>query len=194
MIVNALVSPLFSWITDDLIPKRQCQRMLKLLHEVMGPDAMIFVFWMLSFKPTFSLSSFTLIKRLCISSSLSAIRVVSSAYLRLLIFLLAILIPACASSSPVFLTEWLYQFKFFLRLDRSFSTFLLSSCYYKKEVAFILLWNVCLKLCPINLYKFDTSVFTILILFHQFNCYFLSFISLWNTLFHINRLFVFLRT
>ena len=28
-------------------------------HEVMGPDVMIFVFWMLSFKPTFSLSSFT---------------------------------------------------------------------------------------------------------------------------------------
>ena len=28
-------------------------------HEVMGPDAMIFVFWMLSFKPTFSLSSFS---------------------------------------------------------------------------------------------------------------------------------------
>ena len=37
------------------------------------------------------------------SSSLSSIRVVSSAYLRLLIFLLAILIPACASSSPAFL-------------------------------------------------------------------------------------------
>ena len=36
------------------------------------------------------------------SSSLSAVRVVSSAYLRLLIFLWAILIPACASSSPVF--------------------------------------------------------------------------------------------
>ena len=30
----------------------------------MGPDAMIFVFWMLSFKPTFSLSSFTFIKGL----------------------------------------------------------------------------------------------------------------------------------
>ena len=29
-------------------------------HEVMGPDAMIFVFWMLGFKPIFSLSSFTL--------------------------------------------------------------------------------------------------------------------------------------
>ena len=68
-------------------------------HEVMGPDAMIFIFWMLSFKPTFLLSSFTFIKRLFSSSSLSAIRVVSSAYLRLLIVLLAILIPACASSS-----------------------------------------------------------------------------------------------
>ena len=36
----------------------------------MGPDAMIFVFWMSSFKPTFSLSSFTFIKRLFSSSSL----------------------------------------------------------------------------------------------------------------------------
>jgi len=69
-------------------------------HEVMGLDAMILVLWMLSFKPTFSLSSFTFIKRLFSSSFLSAIRVVSSAYLRLLIFLPAILIPACASSSP----------------------------------------------------------------------------------------------
>ena len=56
-------------------------------HGVMGPDAMIFVFWMLSFKPTFWLSTFTFIKRLFSSSSLSAKRVVSSAYLRLLIFL-----------------------------------------------------------------------------------------------------------
>ena len=55
-------------------------------HEVMGPDAMIFVFWMLSLEPTFSLSSFTFIKRLLSSSSLSAITVVSSAYLRLLYF------------------------------------------------------------------------------------------------------------
>ena len=50
--------------------------------EVMGPNAMIIVFWMLSFKPTFSLSSFTFIKSLFNSSSLSAIRVMSSAYLR----------------------------------------------------------------------------------------------------------------
>ena len=67
-------------------------------HKVMGLDAMTSVFWMLSFKPAFSLSSFIFIKRLFSSSSLSAIRVVSSAYLRLLIFLLAILIPAYASS------------------------------------------------------------------------------------------------
>ena len=54
----------------------------------------------MSFKPDFSLSSF--IKRLFSSSLLSAIRVVSSAYLRLLIFLQIILIPAWASSSPAF--------------------------------------------------------------------------------------------
>ena len=68
----------------------------------MGLDAIFLVFWMLSFKPTFSLSSFTFFKRV-FSSSLSAIRVVSSSYLKLLIFLPAILIPACASSSPAFL-------------------------------------------------------------------------------------------
>ena len=33
-------------------------------HEVMGPDAMILVFWMLSFKSAFSLSSFTLVAQL----------------------------------------------------------------------------------------------------------------------------------
>ena len=146
-------------------------------HEVMGADTMIFIFWMLSFKPPFSLYSFTFIKKLVISSSLSVIRAslvaqtvkclptmqetrvrslgrevplekkmathssilawkipwteesgrlqsmgsqrvghdwatslhftssvirVSSAYLRLLIFLLAILIPACDSVNPAF--------------------------------------------------------------------------------------------
>ena len=66
----------------------------------MGPDAMIFVFWMLSCKAAFTFCYFTLIKRLFISSSLSAIVVVSSAYLRLFIFILAILIPPCDSASP----------------------------------------------------------------------------------------------
>ena len=70
-------------------------------REVMGLDVMILVFWILSYKPTFSVS-FTFIKRL-FSSSLSVIKMVSSAYLMLLIFLLAILISAHDSSSPVFL-------------------------------------------------------------------------------------------
>ena len=54
-------------------------------------------------KPTLLLSSFTFIKWLFSSSLLSAVRVLSSAYLRLSLFLPAILIPARASSSPVFL-------------------------------------------------------------------------------------------
>ena len=65
---------------------------------------MILVFWILHFKPAFSLSSFTFVKRLFNSSLLSAVRVVSSAYLRLLIFLPAILIPVCDSSSLAFHT------------------------------------------------------------------------------------------
>ena len=61
-------------------------------HEMMRLDAMILVYWILSFKPAFSLSSFTFIKSLFNLVLLSAIRV-SSAYLRLLIFHPAILIP-----------------------------------------------------------------------------------------------------
>ena len=58
-------------------------------------------FWILSFKPAFEFffhffhSLSPLSKRFFSSSSLSAIRVVLFAYLRLLIFLPAILIPAC---------------------------------------------------------------------------------------------------
>ena len=59
----------------------------------MGLDAMIFILRMLNFKPAFSLYSLTFIKRLFSSSLLSAMRVVSLAYLGLLIFLLAILTP-----------------------------------------------------------------------------------------------------
>ena len=106
-------------------------------HEVMGPDAMILVFWMLSFRPTFSLSSFIFIKRLLSSSSLSAIRVVSSAYLRLLIFLPAILISACASSSPAFLMMY-------------------SACKLNKQGENIQpwrtpfpIWNQCVVPCPV---------------------------------------------
>ena len=82
-------------------------------HEVMGPDATIFALWMLSSflffyyfiwflnlkhcissKPDFSLSSFTFIRRLFTSFLPSAIIMVSPAYLRLLVFLPAILILA----------------------------------------------------------------------------------------------------
>ena len=55
----------------------------------MGPDAMILVFWMLSFKPAFSLSSFTLVKRLFCSCSLSAIRLVSAVQLLRRVYLFA---------------------------------------------------------------------------------------------------------
>ena len=59
-------------------------------------------FRMLSFNPTFSLSSFTFIKKLFCSSSLSAMMVVLSAHLKLFIFLLAILILAYPSFSLLF--------------------------------------------------------------------------------------------
>ena len=52
--------------------------------------------------PVFSLSCFTFIRMLFSSSLLSAIRVVSSAYLRLLIFFPPVLTPACAPSNPAF--------------------------------------------------------------------------------------------
>ena len=62
-------------------------------------DLHFFKCWVLS---QLSLSSFTLIKGLFSSSSLFAITVLSSAYMKLLIFFLAILIPACESSTPAF--------------------------------------------------------------------------------------------
>ena len=79
---------------------------------MMGEDVMILVFWMLSFKPTFLLSSFTFNKRLFSSYLLSAMRVVSSAYLKLQIFLLVILIPASTSISLAFCKMYsAYKFK-----------------------------------------------------------------------------------
>ena len=64
----------------------------------MGLDAVTLVLLIFSLKPALSLSSFTLIKGLFSSSLLSAIRMVSSAYLRLLMFLPPVLTPACNSS------------------------------------------------------------------------------------------------
>ena len=70
--------PLISWLQSPsavtLEPKKiHCFIVSpSICHEMMGLDAMIFVFWMLNFKPAFSFSSFTFIKRLFISSLLSS--------------------------------------------------------------------------------------------------------------------------
>ena len=76
---------LISWLQSPCAVILEPKNSPSICHEGMGPDAMILVFQMLNFKPAFSFSSFTLIKRLFSSSSLSAIGVVSSAYLRSLI-------------------------------------------------------------------------------------------------------------
>ena len=85
--------PLTSWLqslsTVILEPKKIKSVIVStfppsICHEVMGLDAMILVFWKLSFKPAFSLT-FTLIKKLFRSSLFSAVSVVSSAYLNDLI-------------------------------------------------------------------------------------------------------------
>ena len=64
-------SLLISWLQSpsavDLEPPKVksaivCTVSPSVCHEVMGPDAIIFIFWMLSFKPIFLLSSFTFIK------------------------------------------------------------------------------------------------------------------------------------
>ena len=102
---------LISWLQSALAVIWKAKKIKSLIahivsssicHEVMGPDAMILILWRLSFKPAFSLSSFTLIKGLFTSFLFSAIRMDSSAYLRILIFLPAVLIPACDSSSQNF--------------------------------------------------------------------------------------------
>ena len=59
-------------------------------HSLWSDDALVFVSWMLSFEPVFSLSCFTFIKRFFSFSSLGAVRIVLSAYLRLLVFKLTL--------------------------------------------------------------------------------------------------------
>ena len=75
---------------------------LSICLEVMGPDAMIFILSMLSLSQFFH-SPLSLLSR----DSLAPLHFLPhggchSAYVRLLLFLLAVLISACASSSPVF--------------------------------------------------------------------------------------------
>ena len=95
---------LISWLQSPYAvifkPKKVKSIIFPHLYAMKWWDQMlIFFFLMLSFKPAFSLSSFTFIKRLFSSSSLSAIMVTSCQNLMLLIFVPTILIPACLSSS-----------------------------------------------------------------------------------------------
>ena len=81
-----------------------CQTSTRISHRhTYNPSLLNIPPLIFSFKPTLSLSFFTFIKRLFSSSSLSAIRLVPSTQMRLLMFLLPVLIPACNSSSLVFL-------------------------------------------------------------------------------------------
>ena len=70
-------------------------------------------------------------------SALSAIRVVSSAYLRLLIIFPAILIPACGSSSPAF-----------LMMDSAYKLNKHDDNIQPSCTAF-LIWNQFVALCPV---------------------------------------------
>ena len=87
---------LISWLQSPsaviLVPKKTKSVTVSILFTIYlpwsdGTGCHDFHFWLLSFKPDFSLCSFSVIKRLFSSSSLSAIRVVPSAYLRFLIFI-----------------------------------------------------------------------------------------------------------
>ena len=71
---HLLISWVQSWSAVIMKPKKiksviVCIFSPSICHEVMGLDAMLFFSWMLSFKLTFLLSSFTFIKRLFSSSS-----------------------------------------------------------------------------------------------------------------------------
>ena len=92
------LSQAISWLQSPsaviLEPKKIKSVMVSIVstticHEVMGLYAMILVFSMLTFKPVFHFP-LSLSSRGFSSSLISAIRVMSSAYLRLLIFFLEI--------------------------------------------------------------------------------------------------------
>ena len=71
---------LFSWLQSPSAVILEAKKIKSLtvsivspfiFQEVIGPDAMISIFWMLSFKPAFSLSSIIFIKRLFLSMGFS---------------------------------------------------------------------------------------------------------------------------
>ena len=134
-------------------------------HEIMGLDAMILVFFLVfSFKLALSLSSFTLIKRLFSSYLLSAIRVVSSAYLRLWLFLPPMLIPACNSSSPPFLMMYSeYRVKQYIYLTSKSWFWLHYLCFFtvsRKSPVVLPMIQSCKLLFPIYLQLFHKTYTT----------------------------------
>ena len=78
---------LISWLQSPSVVILKPRRIksttvsLSICHEVMGLDSLIFVFWMLSFKPTFSLSFLPFLKRLFSSSSLDVVYWLNSGWL-----------------------------------------------------------------------------------------------------------------
>ena len=103
---HVLISWLQSLSTVILEPKKTKSVTVSIAspsvnHEVMGPDAMILDYWMLCIKPAYLLSSFTLIKRFSVPLCLLPLEWYYL-YMRLLIFLSAVLIPASNSSSLAF--------------------------------------------------------------------------------------------
>ena len=120
-----------------LFPLFPCLFAMKWWDQI--PWSLCFECWVLSW---LFHSPFIFIKRLFSSSSLSAIREVSSAYVRLLIFLLEILIPTCDSSSLPFLmmysafklnmqlTTWSYvHFQFLVKNKNTIYTIILMRKY-----------------------------------------------------------------
>ena len=107
VIASLLISWLQSLSSVILEPKknliRHCFHFFHLyLAWSDGTECHDLTFLNVEFQTSFFTLLFHIIKRLFSSSSLSAIRVVSTVYLRLLIFLPAVLIPACDSSTPAF--------------------------------------------------------------------------------------------
>ena len=100
---------------------------------------------MLSFKPTFSLSSFTFIKRLFSSSSLSAIRVLSSAYLRLLIFLVYMSIPVSQFIPTPLSLLGVYTFVLYIYLHFCFVNRFLK-IHFSRFYLYALIYNICFSL------------------------------------------------
>ena len=120
---------------------------------------------MLSFKPSFSLFSFTFIKRLFSSSSLSAITLVSSAHRRLLMFLLAILCfiqPSILheAGKVVWYSHLFQNFPRFIVIHTVIDVFLELSCFFHDptDVGNLISGSSAFSKTSLNIWKFTVHV------------------------------------